>query len=197
MARCADYVREVWDTTYHQSVTYRRYCMSVHRCQDLGMNLMVEAKGGMNTSYIYTVPISIHPLATAFLQVTGDKGALCLPCYSIKRPHGWLDIFGDVWRLSRESIPPNVWQILWSNWILEIPTASLLRQVAAGSPQKIACQVVFLGLGSNIAQTVGWCTAGYVNRIIMNHSKAQGTASWKTDIGSLHQTALTTLTFFA
>jgi len=45
MARCADYVRE-----------------------DLGMNLMVEAKG--------------------------DKGALCLPCYSIKRPHGWF--FSDL-----------------------------------------------------------------------------------------------------
>lgn len=62
MARCADYVREVWDTTYHQSVTYRRYCMSVHRCQDLGMNLMVEAKGGMNTSYIYIPYLSASTL---------------------------------------------------------------------------------------------------------------------------------------
>lgn len=45
MARCADYVRE-----------------------DLGMNLMVEARG--------------------------DKGALCLPCYSIKHAQGWF--FSDL-----------------------------------------------------------------------------------------------------
>eukprot|EP00435_Cladocopium_sp_Y103_P037822 s1424_g10.t1 len=45
MARCADYIRE-----------------------DLGMNLMVEARG--------------------------DKGALCLPCYSIKHAQGWF--FSDL-----------------------------------------------------------------------------------------------------
>lgn len=86
-----------------------------------------EPHGGgqrWNEYIIYTVPISHPPFSNGLLAsvfFTGDKGALCLPCYSIKRPHGWLDIFEDVWSLSRESIPPNVWQILWSNLILEIP----------------------------------------------------------------------------
>ena len=45
MARCADYVREVWDDTNPDGPTFFSAVSASPQFQDLGMNLMVEAKG--------------------------------------------------------------------------------------------------------------------------------------------------------